>query len=420
MAAVAEPRIPEGFHRVKVPGSEPAEYFVVDKRYQPKGILGKGSYGYVCSAIDTATKDPKNPKNYLQVAIKKIGKNIFDNLEDTKRIVREIKLLKFLNNENIVQATDVMGDLDKDFDDIYLVMNMMETDLHKTIYSDNDLTDDHIKYFMWQTLRGLKYMHSACVIHRDMKPANILLDENCDLKICDFGLARGVTNENMDATLTEVVITRWYRAPEVMLAPSEYDYKVDVWSTGCILAELLGRASMFPGKDYLEQMKLIFEVIGTPQPADYGFISAHALNYIKSLKPVAKIDWKRKFPKASPLSLDLLDKLLTFNPAKRPTCDEALRHPYFAEYQKQLQDNNLVLPVAPTPHDFKWENQELTKEVLRDLLWAEILDFRPQLRPQFEARWHKKGPAASGAKAGSSSVPIAAAAARPASGAGKH
>jgi serine/threonine protein kinase len=388
--AAAAPKVPAGFHQCKIPGSDPPEYFVIDKRYTPKGILGKGSYGTVCSAIDQNTKDPKNPKNFMQVAIKKIGKTIFDNLEDTKRIVREIKLLKFLNNENIIGVTDVMGDLDKDFDDIYVVMGMMETDLHKTIYSDNDLTDDHVKYFMWQMLRGLKYMHSANVIHRDMKPANVLLDENCDLKICDFGLARGVASENMDATLTEVVITRWYRAPEVMLAPSEYDYKVDVWSAGCILGELLGRNAMFPGKDYLEQMKLIFEVLGTPHPSDYGFISAHALNYIKSLRPVAKMDWKRKYPKASPLSLDLLDKLLTFNPAKRPTADQAMKHEYFAEYQKQLTDNGLVLPVAPSLVDFTWENQELSKEVLRDLLYEEVLSFRPELRAAFEIRWHGK------------------------------
>mmetsp|Transcript_39479 Transcript_39479/g.63283 ORF Transcript_39479/g.63283 Transcript_39479/m.63283 type:complete len:117 (+) Transcript_39479:602-952(+) len=104
-----------------------------------------------------------------------------------------------------------------------MVLPFMETDLHKIIYSKNKLTDDHIQYFIYQILRGLKYIHSANVIHRDLKPSNILLNGNCDLKICDFGLARGV--DDSDFKLTEYVVTRWYRAPEVMCSCQEYDKK---------------------------------------------------------------------------------------------------------------------------------------------------------------------------------------------------
>ena len=105
----------------------------------------------------------------------------------------------------------------------------METDLHKIIYSKNELTDEHIQYFLYQILKGMKYIHSSHVIHRDLKPSNLLLNSNCDLKICDFGLARGV-KEEVDYELTEYVVTRWYRAPEVMCSVQTYDHKIDVWS----------------------------------------------------------------------------------------------------------------------------------------------------------------------------------------------
>jgi serine/threonine protein kinase len=396
VAAAPRVNIPDGFVEVLVPHSNPPEVFVIDQKYQPKDILGKGSYGLVCSANDTKQPDPKKPSKPLQVAIKKVGKDIFHNLEDAKRIVREIKLLKFLKNENIITVLDFMGDVQKDFDDIYIVMPMMATDLHKTIYSDNALTDDHCKYFMWQMLRGLKYMHSASVIHRDLKPANVLLDENCDLKICDFGLARGVLKDNIDPALTEVVITRWYRAPEVILAPSAYDFKVDIWSLGCILGEILGRKTMFPGKDYMEQINYIFDAIGSPAQADLGFVAPHALKFLKTLQPKRKISFAAKYPKASAEAIDLLDKLLTFNPSKRPSADEALQHPYFAAYRRQLAADGHTLPVAPAPVDFSWEatvdvNDEKCKSTIRDLLYEEMFSYRPALKSLFKAKWHKDG-----------------------------
>ena len=126
----------------------------------------------------------------------------------------------------------------------------METDMHRVIYSRQDLTDDHCQYFMYQLLRGCLYIHSSNIIHRDLKPSNLLLNKNCDLKICDFGLARGY--EETTTTLTECVVTRWYRAPEVILNASHYTNALDVWSIGCIFAELLGRAPLFPGDDYLD------------------------------------------------------------------------------------------------------------------------------------------------------------------------
>lgn len=143
------------------------------------------------------------------------------------------------------------------FNDIYIVTEFMETDLHRVIYSRQDLTDEHIQYFVYQILRGLLYMHSANVIHRDLKPGNILVNKNCDLKICDLGLARGYETEEEFKTeyqtvLFRYVVTRWYRAPEVILNASEYSKAVDIYSVGCILAELLGRTPLFPGENYLD------------------------------------------------------------------------------------------------------------------------------------------------------------------------
>jgi serine/threonine protein kinase len=256
----------------------------------------------------------------------------------------------------------------------YMILDFMETDLHKIIYSKNELTDEHIQYFIYQLLKGLKYIHSAHVIHRDLKPSNLLLNGNCDLKICDFGLARGV-KEEVDYELTEYVVTRWYRAPEVMCSCQEYDHKIDVWSTGCILAELHGRKPLFPGDDYIKQMNLIFSVLGTPSKSDMKFISNEkALEYIKSLKKQPKIPFNKIYKDANPLALDLLDKMLIFNPHERITVDEALAHPYFKSLHNPKTEH-----ACSRAFDFEFEKMNMTKEVLQEFMWQEIQHYRPEV-----------------------------------------
>eukprot|EP00968_Pinguiococcus_pyrenoidosus_P012718 scaffold1130_cov195-Pinguiococcus_pyrenoidosus.AAC.79 len=169
-----------------------------------------------------------------------------------KRLLREIRLLTLARHENIISVLNLPPPPpSKPFNDIYIVTDLMETDLHRIIYSDQALGTDHVQYFIYQILRALKYLHSANVIHRDLKPSNILVNSNCDLKLCDFGLARGLNPEDAESDLTEYVVTRWYRAPEVMLATQEYSCAIDVWSVGCIFAELLQRQPMFQGTDYV-------------------------------------------------------------------------------------------------------------------------------------------------------------------------
>lgn len=143
------------------------------------------------------------------------------------------------------------------YEDYYIITELMETDLHRVIYSRQDLSEDHTRYFIYQLLKGLHYMHSANVMHRDLKPSNLLCNKNCVLKICDLGLARGFEDE--DENKTEYVVTRWYRAPEIILKASEYNKAIDVWSVGCIFAELLGRTPLFPGKVFnITYLRTIF------------------------------------------------------------------------------------------------------------------------------------------------------------------
>lgn len=341
--------------------------FVIDARYSPLKPLGRGAYGVVCSAIDTDSNK--------KVAIKKIPK-AFDDLVDAKRILREVKMLHHFQHENIVGLHDVVDPAPGPFEDIYIVLDFMETDLHKIIYSKNKLTDEHIQYFIYQTLRGLKFIHSANVIHRDLKPSNLLLNGNCDLKICDFGLARGVKEDEQNYELTEYVVTRWYRAPEVMCSCQEYDNKIDVWAVGCIFGELHGRKPLFPGDNYIKQMNLIFETLGSPSEDDMDFISnKRALEYIRSLKPMQKKSFSDMYKKANPLAIDLMTKMLAFNPKKRISVDEALRHPYLKDLHNPASETE-----CDRPFDFEFENVEMTKEVLQEFVWDEIYSFRPFLK----------------------------------------
>lgn len=222
--------------------------FTVDKRYEMIRTIGSGAYGVVISAKDTKTKN--------NVAIKMVPKAFQDEI-DAKRILREIKLLRHFRHDNIVKIVDMMPpnvERPQDYNDVYIVADLMETDLHRIIYSKQKLSMDHVQYFIYQVLRGLKYIHSCKVLHRDLKPSNLLVNANCDLKICDFGLARGLGTHDRGEPLTEYVVTRWYRAPEIMLACHEYSYGVDVWSVGCILAELIQRKPFVPGDDYIHQV----------------------------------------------------------------------------------------------------------------------------------------------------------------------
>ncbi|KAG9131235.1 hypothetical protein Leryth_006094 [Lithospermum erythrorhizon] len=219
-------------------------------RFQVQEVVGKGSYGVVGSAVDTHTGE--------KVAIKKIN-DVFDHVSDATRILREIKLLRLLRHPDIVEIKHiVLPPSRREFRDIYVVFELMESDLHQVIKANDELTPEHHQFFLYQLLRGLKYIHTANVFHRDLKPKNILANADCKLKICDFGLARVSFNDAPSAIFwTDYVATRWYRAPELCGSFfSKYTPAIDMWGIGCIFAELLTGKPLFPGKNVVHQLKI--------------------------------------------------------------------------------------------------------------------------------------------------------------------
>jgi len=218
---------------------------------------------------------------------------------------------------------DIVFGPDGNFDEVYLYEELMEADLHAIIRSGQPLSDAHFQSFIYQTLCGLKYIHSADVLHRDLKPGNLLVNADCELKICDFGLARGFNQAQKQGFMTEYVATRWYRAPEIMLSFANYASAIDVWSVGCILAELLAGKPIFKGRDYVDQLNQILHYLGTPSEDTLRRVgSPRAQDYIRSLPIRPRVPFTQMFPHANPLALDLLAKMLNFDPAKRITCDQ--------------------------------------------------------------------------------------------------
>ncbi|KAF4355936.1 hypothetical protein F8388_025939 [Cannabis sativa] len=332
--------------------------FEVTAKYKPPIMpIGKGAYGIVCSALNSETNE--------SVAIKKIA-NAFDNKIDAKRTLREIKLLRHMDHENVVAIRDIIPPPQKEvFNDVYIAYELMDTDLHQIIRSNQTLSEEHC-----QILRGLKYIHSANVLHRDLKPSNLLLNANCDLKICDFGLAR-VTSET--DFMTEYVVTRWYRAPELLLNSADYTAAIDVWSVGCIFMELMDRKPLFPGRDHVNQLNLLMELIGTPSEAELGFLNENAKRYIRSMTVQRRQSFTEKFPHVHPAAIDLVEKMLTFDPRQRITVEDALAHPYLTSLH-DISDE----PVCMTPFNFDFEQRALTEEQMKALIYQEAMAFNPE------------------------------------------
>ncbi|KAF9462865.1 kinase-like domain-containing protein [Collybia nuda] len=357
----------KGYHSLL---SSFGKVFHVEKRWKLIREMGSGAYGVVISAADEISGET--------VAIKLVTR-VFDKIQLAKRALRELTLLRhFAGHENITGLIDVDA-ISPDFNEIYIFMEPMEADLHQIIKSGQSLTNEHVQYFLYQILRGMKYVHSASVIHRDLKPGNLLVNADCELKICDFGLSRGFEpRPDEQAThLTEYVATRWYRAPEIMLAFRRYSTAIDVWSIGCILAELLLGKPLFKGKDYVDQLNKILDVLGTPDEKVIKRIgSEKAQAYVRSLPFKKTIPFRKLLPAADPQALDLLAKLLAFDPMDRITVPDALEHPWLASYHDEEDE-----PTCPVTFE-KWTKiEELeTLDEFREALWNEIEDYRREVR----------------------------------------
>ncbi|GAA5920520.1 hypothetical protein JCM1841_003462 [Sporobolomyces salmonicolor] len=351
-----------------------SEPFLVDSNYEFVKELGQGAYGVVCSAKNKLTGD--------SIAIKKVTK-VFQKKILTKRALRELKLLHhFRGHKNITCLYDLDLVDPVGFDSVYLYEECMEADLHAIIRSGQPLSDAHFQSFIYQTLCGLKYIHSAHVLHRDLKPGNLLVNADCELKICDFGLARGfdqdaaATAAGQQGFMTEYVATRWYRAPEIMLSFANYTTAIDIWSVGCVLAELLGGRPIFKGKDYIDQLNIVLHFLSTPSDRTLRRVgSPRAQDYIRSLPFKPGVPFSTLFPSANPLAIDLLTKLLAFDPHERISCEDALVHPYLAVWHEEADE-----PVCPEKFDFSFESVD-DMEGMRRLIVEEVEEFRRMVRP---------------------------------------
>lgn len=337
-------------------------HFEVPPHYNLHKAIGYGAYGIVCSAVDA--------RNGKKIAVKKC-QNVFKDLGDAKRILREIKLQQYFCHENMlgIEAVYVGGDgsLGAELGDVYIVSELYDTDLNTVIRSKQKVSEEHVKYFIYQVLRGLKFMHTAHVMHRDLKPANLLVNVNCDLRICDYGLSRPFDDGNDDAVFTDYVVTRWYRPPELLLMNKRYTTAVDIWSVGCIFVELINRRPLFMGKDYLAQLQLVVAKLGTPRDEELTHIeNKEALRYMKNLQPKEAQPMQTVAPKLEPEAYDFLERMLCWDPTKRATADELMAHPYMAALHDPTDE-----PAASTPFAWEHEHADLTKAQLVELFAAE-------------------------------------------------
>ncbi|KAJ7076871.1 kinase-like domain-containing protein [Mycena belliarum] len=351
--------------------------FVVDSEYQFVKELGQGAYGCVVAA--------RHRRSGEGCAIKKIT-NINTKRILTKRCLREIRYAP-LGSITCLYDMDIVVQPNGNFDEVYLYEELMEADLHAIIRSGQPLTDAHFQSFLYQTLCGLKYIHSANVLHRDLKPGNLLVNADCELKICDFGLARGYTPgggtskaAGNQGFMTEYVATRWYRAPEIMLSFANYTTAIDVWSVGCILAELLGGKPIFKGRDYVDQLNQILHYLGTPSEDTLRRVgSPRAQDYIRSLPIKPRVPFSTLFPHANPLAIDLLSQMLCFDPAKRISCEQALAHPYLQVWHDPADE-----PMCEAKFDFGFEEED-SIEGMKKLIVDEVNSFRTEVRAQARA-----------------------------------
>jgi negative regulator of PHO system len=269
------------------------------------------------------------------VALKEIH---LDSEEGTpSTAIREISLMKELKHDNIVSLHDVIHTENK----LMLVFEYMDKDLKKYMDSRGDrgaLDPTTIKSFMWQLLKGIAFCHDNRVLHRDLKPQNLLINNKGALKLADFGLARafGIPVN----TFSNEVVTLWYRAPDVLLGSRTYNTSIDIWSAGCIMAEMYTGRPLFPGTTNEDQLQKIFRLMGTPSERTWPGLTQFP-EYKQNWNVFATQDMRLYLPQIDQTGLQLLGQMLQLRPELRISATDALRHPWFAEYVAREQQPHM-------------------------------------------------------------------------------
>ena len=389
--------------------------YELSTRYRVQKKMDHGGvHGLACSAIDLTSGK--------RTCIVKIP-DAFDDLEACKAMLSELWILRHLrrSSNHLLELLDILPPpRGREWKDVYVVHRPFAADLQRVIRARGSLTNDQCEWFLWNVLRALVELHSAGIWHRDLKPANVLIDSSCD-HICLGGLALarsvgsaapraadgakgGEAAEAAEAAeeaeaaaaagdaveggrraaLTTYVVTRWYRAPELLVENAEYDGAIDVWAAGCILGELLGRRPLLPGRDYLHQLRLIVEWCGTPTEAQLQVVAQPAArDYLQQLPPCEPTVLEAQFPDATPAALSLLRRMLTFDPRERISAEEALRHEYFAEV-RETDDVPPAKAAGKRPSALaalEAEEASLTGERLRKMAWGLARAYHPEIGP---------------------------------------
>ena len=274
----------------------------------------------------------------------------------------ELKHPNIIKLENIIRAEN-----DKD---IYLVFEHMDIDLYLLV-RENILEEKHKKFIFFQIVKAIYYIHSGGLIHRDIKPSNILVNENCEAKLCDFGLVRSVDDETeeQEDVLTEYIATRWFRAPEILLGSRTYSKAIDIWSLGCLLGEMIKGKPLFPGNSTKNQIEKVLMWTGPPTKHDLeGLNTKFGKEMFEMLLKVKKINASEWFPNISPDCLNLISRMLEFNPEKRLKIEEVIQHPYLKDFfdQSVIEDSDKKIKIPIN------DNHRLSLKDYRVLLYQEI------------------------------------------------
>lgn len=334
------------------------ERFELPSRYEAIKIIGEGAYATVIEAKDT--------KYSKLVAIKK-NRNVFDSRVNATRVLRELQLLARAWHPDVIELQGALCPDLKDietFEDLYLIMPKMDATLSKVVQV-SELSTEHIKYLLYQMLRGLLYLHSAGVIHRDLKTENVLVNgENSDLKIADFGLVKSIQQFKDDVEMTQYVSTRWYRAPQIVCGFVDYGYEVDVWAVGCIFAEMLLKEPLFQGHSNIDQMKRIFRVLGTPTRRELDWVKEpRVMNWLCSFTDFPENgSFYELFANQSKDCKDLLRRLLEVNPKDRITVSDALSHPFLRDVREKNTEvrapEKILVGTRRPEFDGDWDESE--------------------------------------------------------------